>query len=388
MIGQRGVPATYGGIERHVEEIGERLVGLGHEVIVYCRPRYASITTDYYRGMALRHLPAPRSKHLEALVHSANATVDAMRQQVDIIHYHALGPGLIAPLPRLLSRAHVVQTVHALDQDRAKWGRAASTVLAVGENLSAWVPEATFVVSRALQQHYRTRYGKPTTYLCNGADLRAVEPGAGGTSLADAGLEGRQYVLFVGRLVPEKAPDLLIRAFRELPGDHLRLVLAGASSFTDSYVETLYALAAADHRVVMLGNVDRVALAEFYRAAAVFVLPSAVEGMPLTLLEAAAHGTPVLVSDIAPHREMIEVDGPGRRLFPGGNAAALTTTLSAMLANLPAEKAGAEGRLEMLHAEYDWDRAASQVADTYTSIVAADARLSKRPGRGTVAVDS
>lgn len=243
MIGQRGLPATYGGVERHVEEIGARLVELGHEVIVYCRPNYSPEPREFYRGMTLVRLNTPESKHLEAIVHSAGATTAAMRTGVDIVHYHALGPGLVSPLPRLFSGAKVVQTIHGLDHQRAKWGRFASTVLGLGCWMSARVPNRTIVVSQALQEFYAAKYGKRTLYMSNGVDLpvRRANPQE---TLDALGIGSSPFVLYVGRLVPEKVPDLLIKAFKRIERDDLRLVIAGSTSFTAEYVESLHALAA------------------------------------------------------------------------------------------------------------------------------------------------
>ena len=371
MVGQRGLPATYGGVERHVEELGARLVDMGHEVIVYCRPHYSTDPLDQHRGMQLRHLGTPETKHLEAIVHSAGATFSAIHDKVDIVHYHALGPGLVSPLPRVGSRAKVVQTVHGLDQERSKWGRVASSVLGLGCWMSARVPDATVVVSRALQEHYRTTYGRATTYICNGVEPRDAHVPAGET-LQQLGLRAGGYVLFVGRLVPEKAPDLLLRAFARLERDDLRLVVAGGSSFTAEYVWSLRTLARRDPRAMMPGYVHGEPLEELYANAAVFVLPSEVEGMPLTLLEAAAHGTPILASDIPPHVEVLGSGGPGRRIFRHGDEDDLLLGLTRMLAQPETELVGAQENRLTVAKEFSWDRAAEELSRLYLQLVAGD----------------
>lgn len=370
MIGQKGLPATHGGVERHVEEIGARLAGLGHDVTVYCRPSYTSewppdnresIEVQTYRGLHLRPVAAVGTKHLDTISHSARSTAAAMHLRPDIVHYHALGPGLVAPVPRVLSRARVVLTVHGLDNERAKWGLAARVVLGTAHWMSARVPDVTVVVSRALVDHYTTRFGRATEYIPNGVDANAPCPP--GAVLAQHGLTPGQYLLFVGRLVPEKCPDLLIRAFRGLSGD-ARLVVAGGSSFTDGYVETLQRLAAEDPRVVLTGYVYGDQLAELYSNAAAFVLPSHLEGMALTVLEAISYGLPVVASDIAPNREVAE-DGPGYRLFHAGDQRALTTALSRMLsAGEPEREAAARVREQVL-AEHSWDIAAARMDEIY-----------------------
>jgi glycosyltransferase involved in cell wall biosynthesis len=367
MVGQRGLPATYGGVERHVEELGSRLVTMGHEVIVYCRPNYSTHPQAEYRGIELRHLNTVDSKHFDAIVHSASATYSAMRDQVDVVHYHALGPGLVAPLPRIFSRAKVVQTVHGLDQQRSKWGKVASSVLGVGCWMSARVPDATVVVSRALKDHYWSEYHAQTTYISNGVDEIDLEPSA--ELLEPLGLEPGRYVLFVGRLVPEKAPDMLMRAFRRLERDDLKLAIAGGSSYTAGYVGSLEQLAREDSRVVMTGYVHGEQLSQLYAHAGLFVLPSEVEGMPLTLLEAAAHGTPILASDIAPHREMLGESGPGRRMFRQSDEDDLLAQMTMILDDHAGEREAGQESRRWVHKEFSWDRAAEELSTLYRRLV-------------------
>jgi glycosyltransferase involved in cell wall biosynthesis len=366
MIGQKGVPATVGGIERHVEELGARFVDLGHDVTVFCRRSYSTERPREYRGMRLRHLPTVATKHLDALAGALLASVVATRG-FDVVHYHALGPGLAAPIPRYVSRAAVVQTVHGLDDERGKWGAGASRGLRLAQTMSARVPDETIVVSKALQQHYRTTHRRETEYVPNGVAVR--ETGADVRALERFGVTDRGYVLFVGRLVPEKAVDLLIRAFRRVPGD-TRLVVAGPSSFSDSYVAELERLARLDPRVVLPGAVIGDELAALYRHAGAFVLPSLLEGLPLTLLEAASFGVPVVISDIPPHREVCGREGPGVAIVPTGDESALTAALTAVLRNGDEARADADALRRHVVDAYSWDGAALATLDVYDRAVA------------------
>lgn len=362
MIGQRGVPATFGGIEHHVEELGSRLAARGHEVIVFNPDELRAGPLTEYRGMHVRSLPTVSSKHLDAIVHSGLATLATMASPVDVVHYHAIGPGIPAVLPPYASRSKVVLTVHGLDSERAKWGRGARAVLKVAEWLSARVPDATIVVSRDLAEHYRRRYHRRTWYIPNGVVEPTHRPAA---DIAERfGLTEGSYLVFVGRLVPEKAPDLLIRAFRRIPGD-LRLVIAGGSSFTDEYVRSLHALADADPRVLMTGYVYGPTLDELYTNAAAFVLPSSLEGLPLTLLEAASYGPPVVASDIPPNLEIVGSEGPGRRVFHTGDEAGLAAAIERALADPAAEReAAARFRSHVLDT-YRWDEVADRTESLY-----------------------
>lgn len=362
MIGQRGVPATFGGVERHVEELGSRLARRGHEVLVYCRSNYVDGSVTTYRGMRLIGLPTVGTKHLDALVHSGMSTLHAMCRGVDVVHYHALGPGVWAPLPRLIGRAQVVQTIHGMDNQRGKWKPAARALLGAAAWMSGHVPDKTITVSRALEAHYADHYGRRAVHVPNGVEEPSPHPAREITERF--GLHAGTYLLFVGRLVPEKAPDVLIEAFRQLSGD-TRLVIVGGSSFTDDYERRLARLAADDPRVLLTGYVYGTTLAELYTNAAAFVLPSQLEGLPLTLLEALSYGTPVVASNIAPHMEVLGEAGPGTRFFTAGEADELASALRTVLADLVAERRGAAAGKTRVLATYDWERAADLTEALY-----------------------
>lgn len=364
MIGQKGVPATFGGIEHHVQELGSRLAARGHEVTVFCRPNYVTEGREEFLGMRLRQLPTVGTKHLDAIAHSAASTIAAMREPYDLIHYHAQGPGMLAFAPRLASNSMVVLTVHGLDHERAKWSRTARAVLKTAGWLSARVPDATITVSRDLTNFYIRHHGCPAVYIANG-----VTDYFGSESVpVRFGLEQGRYVLFVGRLVPEKQPDVLIRAFRSIPGD-FRLVIAGGASFTNAYVEHLRSLAADDRRVMFTGYVFGNDLQSLYQNAGAFVLPSSLEGMPLTLLEAIASSTPVVVSDIPPHVEVVGYDARGHHVFPTGDVGALCRSLMAVLSDPVAERQGVALLRERVLRDYSWDAAADATERLYIRLV-------------------
>jgi glycosyltransferase involved in cell wall biosynthesis len=366
MIGVRGVPATFGGIERHVEELGARLAARGHDITVFCRSNYSGPVPGSYRGMRLTSLPTVGTKHLDAIVHSGLATMEAMAASYDILHYHAIGPGMLAVLPRYLARARVVLTVHGRDDERGKWGRGAKAVLGTASWLSARVPDATIVVGRHLERYYREAHGRRAVYVPNGVEAATPRPANG--ALARLGLVPGRYLLFVGRLVPEKAPDLLLRTFRRLPGDY-RLVLAGDTSFTDRFTGDLRRLAAGDPRVVLPGYVYGAELQELYSNAAAFVLPSLLEGLPLTLLEAASYGLPVVASSIPPHLEVLGSSGPGRRLHRPGDEDQLLGALGQVLADPAVERAGAAGVRDQVLRAYRWDDVTERTEAVYRSVL-------------------
>lgn len=368
MIGQRGVPASWGGVEHHVEALGSLLADREVRVTVYARRGYAR-QLRHYKGMRVRTVPTVGTKHLEATVHSLLSTILASLSSADVIHYHALGPGMWSWIPRLFTDKRVVQTVHGLDNRRDKWGGFASRMLSLCAWLSVHVPHATITVASDL----RDELVKPirrVTHIPNG--VRRLEPRPPGPLLERLGLAGRDYLLYVGRFVPEKRADLLLDAFRALE-DHpdLRLVLAGASSFTDAYAAQLQELAVRDERVVLPGYVFGAELEELYSNARLFVQPSDLEGLPLTLLEATALGVPTIASDIAPHVEVLAGDGPGHRLFAQGDGADLARVLREALHDDLADRAGAAALSARVRQAYSWDAAADMTLSLYREPVSA-----------------
>jgi glycosyltransferase involved in cell wall biosynthesis len=363
MIGLRGLPARAGGVERHVEELATRLVDRGHEVTVFCRPGYAPEVGGTYRGIKLAQLPTVKARGGEAFVHSGLSACATLGNRFDVAHFHAVGPGLFTPLTRALGRCAIVQTIHGLDDQRAKWGGAAQRVLRAGTLLSAHVPDEVVVVSRALVDHYRERYGRYTTYIGNGVP---VPERVDFDRLQRFGLEPQGYVAFVGRMVPEKDPALLLRAFRHVETDQ-KLVLVGDSSHTDGYMDRLRELAAEDPRVVLTGYQYGDDLAALFAGARLFVQPSLLEGLPITLLEAAAYGLPVLASDIAPHLEVLgDEGGAGRLVFRAGDLADLTAALSASLAaDQRTLRATADELRDDVVRRYDWDVATDLLEQAY-----------------------
>jgi len=283
------------------------------------------------------------------------------------VHFHAVGPGLLAPLPRYLSGARVVQTVHGFDADRAKWGATARRVLQVAQHMSARVPDATITVSRFLQDEYRRRYRRETIFIPHG--VIQPEPRPAHEIMQRYDLRPGGYVLFVGRLVPEKAVHLLIGAFRQLRSD-LRLVIVGGAASTPGYAQKLRSMANGDARILLTGSLYGPLVEELYENAAVFVSPSLLEGSPLTLLEAASRGIPLVVSDISAQRELSRSERPGYRLAAAGDENELAAALRRALADPVAERAGAERLQQLVLERYSWDEAARATADVYERVLA------------------
>ena len=365
MIGGRGMPTTYGGIERAIEELSVRLAARGHNVTVYCRTAYCDGRPPQHRGVHLRYLPAVNTKHLEAITHTALATVDAsFLRAFDVVHMHGTGPALLSPLARA-ARQHVVATVQGLDYRRDKWGAVARAVLRVGAWTAARAPHRTVVVSRELERYYVERYGVDARFVPNGVALPDHVPPS-----PPFALESGRYLLFLGRLVPEKDVHRLIDAYHDVPSD-LPLVIAGPSSHSDDYVRTLQAAAERDHRVRLVGPVygaEKEALLAHARA---FCQPSRLEGLPIALLEALSYGRCAVASDLPEHREVLSDDAAAAFVFRSGDTVSLRDTLTRVISDESAvARAGARGR-QIVAEHYDWNDIVDRLEVVYRELLAA-----------------
>lgn len=370
MIGSRGVPARYGGVETAVAELSARLATRGHEVTVYCRTEDYDEHPPAVRGIRTRYVGTPGGRTSGAFVQAMLATLDAMARPYDVIHFHAMGPTLFAPLPRMLGR-RVVCTVQGRDDLRAKWGPVTRRLMRIAAWSTARVPQATIVVSRELQAEFWTTFGRETTYLPNGISPIA-EPdwslSQQHAAVRRRGLEPGRYLLNVGRLVPEKRVDVLLRGFAGVPGD-VQLAIAGDSSYTSDFVAGLRAQANGDPRVHLLGPVYGPDIDALFRHAIGFVQASSLEGLPLVLLEACAYGLPVVVSDIGPHFEVV-ANEPGASVFAVGDAAMLTAQLCALLRATPTERLADAAKLrDHVLGQYDWESITDDTVTLYESLL-------------------
>lgn len=357
-IGGRGLVSKYSGIETYYEEVGARLAGMGHQVTVYCR-NYFTPPGKKHNGMHVIRLPTIRSKHLETLVHTFLSTLHVLARPCDVVHYHALGPALFSLIPRLAGKKTIV-TVQGLDWQRKKWGRVASAVLRVGERAAVRLPTRTMVVSQTLQDHYREAHAADTSYVPNGGVLRD-------RSLPDKilqwGLEPGEYILFLGRLSPEKGCHLLIEAYEKLNTD-IKLVMAGASSYCDDYSRQLKTHVS--KQIKILDWVSGEALAELLTNAMIFVLPSELEGLSLALLDAMGAGLCVLSSDVAENCEAVHGAG---FTFRRDDAADLADRLRFLIANPSVREAAGLAAKRRVREHYQWSGIAEQIEQVYLEVV-------------------
>src|SRR4030042_2626403 len=242
-IGQKGIPALGGGPERHVEELAKRLVAQNHEVFVYTRPNYTARGLKEYQGSKLISLPTIKTKHLDATVHSFLASIHLLFQKVQVVNYQAIGPAIFSIIPKIFRpNIKIIVTNHGIDWQRAKWGKFAKLFLRVAEWVSVYTADKIVCVSPQTVEYYRQKYEIEAEYIPNGVndyqlDLTDIIP--------EFDLAANKYILFISLFVPEKGGHYLIEAFKNLKTDY-KLVIAGASSHTNKYVEYLKKLAAND----------------------------------------------------------------------------------------------------------------------------------------------
>lgn len=312
MIGHKRIPSREGGVEIVVEQLAARMVQAGHSVDVYNRKGhhvsgekndvYLAGALKEYRGVRIITVPTFQDKRLNAVVYSFLATVRALFGRYDMIHYHAEGACSALWLPHLFG-VRTVATIHGLDWQRSKWGGFAARFLLFGEKVAVKYADEIIVLSKNMQKYFKDTYGRETVFIPNGVLKPRIRRDR--AIKKKWGLEKDSYILFLARIVPEKGLHYLLDAYMGLDTDK-RLVVAGGSSHTDDYMKQMEQKAAKDKRVLMTGFVQGELLEELYSNAYIYVLPSDIEGMPVSLLEAMSYGNCCLVSDIAENIEVVE----------------------------------------------------------------------------------
>ena len=364
MFGHKRIPSREGGVEIVVEQLAVRMAALGHEVTCYNRGGHHVSGAEFDTagdcpGVKLRTVPTLDKKGLAAVTSSFFAALRCAFGRFDAVHIHAEGPAFMSWLPKLFGK-RVIVTVHGLDWQREKWKNGfGSKYIHMGEKMAVRFADEIIVLSCSVQQYFADTYGRETRYIPNGVSRPVVMEAQKITE--EYGLEKDGYILFLGRLVPEKGVHYLIEAFRNVKTDK-RLVIAGGSSDTDDYTARLKEMAAGDDRILFTGFVQGRMLEELYSNAYVYVLPSDVEGMPLSLLEAMSYGNCCVVSDIPECAEPVEDKAV---TVPKGDVAALGETLQ-RLCDSPAETAMYQaGARDFICGKYNWDEVTQQTLELY-----------------------
>jgi glycosyltransferase involved in cell wall biosynthesis len=368
MIGHKNVNTRSGGVEVVVEELGSRMAMLGHEVTTYDRYEIDEKPEEKihsYKGMHVKNIPTLKSGKFNALIYSFFATINAVTKNYDIIHYHAEGPSVMIGLAKLFGKK-VVTTNHGLDWKRAKWGGFATKYLKYGEKVQAAKSDELIVLSEPLKDYFEDTYHVEPIEIPNGVNEFPCVPADSITK--KWGLKKDNYILFLARLVPEKGLHYLIDAYQKIHTDK-KLVIAGGSSHTDDYTAAIKEKVKDNPNIIMTGFVSGKEYNELFSNAYLYVLPSDVEGMPLSLMEAMSFGNAVLVSDIA---ENVKVGDAFAVFFEHGNVADLTEKLFLLLTHPDVVREYKSLTTDYILKNYSWDEITKQTLAVYEKVLGED----------------
>jgi glycosyltransferase involved in cell wall biosynthesis len=365
VIGAKGIPPKQGGIEHHCAELYTRIAKVGHRVDLYARASYTDTPwyhSYFYEGVRVISLPSLCLPGIDALIAGLLGAIAVTLRRYDIVHFHAVGLALFCGLPRLLTSAKIVVTCHGLDWQRSKWGKLSSLLIYLGERAAVAYAHEIIVVSETLQNYFWKMYGRETIYIPNApATFLRSDPSL--PYVYSLRLKPRRYIVFVGRLVPEKAPDLLIQAFQALAPVGWKLVLVGGHSDTPAYMEQLNQLVGDNENIHFTGQLLGSRLAEVVQQAGLFVLPSNLEGMPISLMEAMQEEIPVVASNIQPHQELV---GEERGLlFQRGNLESCVQALRWAIAQPEEMEEKAKLAKKYIRLNYSWDQSAVDTVGLY-----------------------
>lgn len=365
MIGHKRIPSREGGVEIVVEKLSSRLIEQGYFVDAYNRSGYHVSGKQYdaqyrkiFNGIRIITIPTFQNGKLNAIVYTVLATIRSLFGKYDVYHFHAEGPCAMLWLPKLFHK-HIIVTIHGLDWQRAKWGAFASKVLLRGEKNAVKYADEIIVLSDNVRQYFKDTYGRDVHFIPNGIDK--PESVKARDMVTKWGIKPGKYILFLARIVPEKGLHYLIEAFKQIDTD-MQLVIAGGSSHSSDYLSQMQELSKGDERIIYTNFVQGRYLEELYSNAYMFVLPSDIEGMSISLLEAMAYGNCCLISDIP---ENVEVVGSHAAVFKHADTADLKRALEELINN-PALAAEYRGKSqEFILNKYNWDDVTKATVELY-----------------------
>lgn len=364
MIGHKRIPSREGGVEIVVYELSNLMAKAGNRVDVYNRSgahvsgaEFKNDNMPIDGNIKIITVPTPKSKTLNAFVYSFLAAVRSLFGRYDVVHFHAEGPAAMCFLPKLFGIRTLV-TIHGLDWQRSKWGGFASKYLKFGEKTAAKYADEIIVLSRSVQDYFKNEYGRDTVFIPNGVNAPEIKKASLITQKYK--LEKDGYILYLGRIVPEKGIHYLIDAYSQID-TQMPLVIAGGSSHSQEYFEELKQKAQGKN-IIFTDFVQGRELEELYSNAYVYVLPSDLEGMPISLLEAMSYGNCCLTSDIP---ECTEVCGDKAVCFEKGNTASLKKQLELLLKNSDIVNGYKAEASQFICNKYNWQDVCRQTLSLY-----------------------
>lgn len=362
-IGQKGIPAKTGGVERYVESLATNLAASGQEVLVYSRfgTSPEEIARFKEKGIEIIELPALKGKNLEAISHTFLACLDLARRNVDVVHFQSIGPASLMWLVKLLKpRVPVIFTFHCQDYYHQKWGFFARLYLRLGEKIGCLLADKLITISKELTEYVIREHRRESIYIPNGANLSAKVPAQ---EIKKWGLNDQDYFVYIGRLVRHKGVHYLIEAYKRLKTDK-KLVIVGDGAYTDDYVRELHVAAEGNSNIIFTGNQSGRALAELYSNAYAFVQPSESEGLSIALLEAMAYKSVCLVSDI---RANLEALGQAGFTFNNTDINDLAYKMQFILDNPDKAENRAVEAYDRVKKEFNWEDISRRVLAVYPS---------------------
>lgn len=321
IIGHKRIPSREGGVEIVVEETAVRLIKKGYQVDAYNRKGKnvqdknadkENKNIKLYKGIKIITIPTINKKGIDALIYSILATIRALFGHYDVIHYHAEGSCAMIWLPHLFG-IRTVATIHGLDWKRSKWGGLATKYIKFGEKMAAKYADEIVVLSRGVKKYFKETYNRETNFIPNGVNPPTMRKA--NIIKKKYGLDKNSYILFLARIVPEKGLHYLIEAYNQIKTDK-KLVIAGGASHTNDYLKKIKEMVKDNPNIIMTGFIQGEELEELYSNCLLYCLPSDIEGMPLSLLEAMSYGCKCLVSDIEENTQIIDKYG---ETFKRGN---------------------------------------------------------------------
>lgn len=369
MLGQKRIPSREGGIEVVVEELSTRMVRDGHQVTCYNRSGHHVSGKEFdqeelkeYKGVRLKNVWTVNKRGLAAMSSSVFGAICCAFGRYDVIHFHAEGPCAMLWLPKLFGKK-CIATIHGLDHQRAKWGRFASWYIMLGEKCAAYFADEIIVLSEGVQRYFEDMYNRKTILIPNGVNKPEIREAD--LIKQQFGLEKDSYILYLGRIVPEKGIKYLVNAFKKTKTDK-KLVIAGGSSDTKGFLNELKELAKDDQRILFTGFVQGRMLEELYSNAYIYTLPSDLEGMPLSLLEGMSYGNCCVTSDIPECADVVEDKAV---TFYQGDVEDLAETLQFLCMNPETVAKYKAEAADFICKKYNWDDVTDRTVEAYARII-------------------
>lgn len=358
MLGHKRIPSREGGVEIVVGELATRMAKKGHNVVCYNRNRKEMDKIRDYKGVKLKYVVTVDKRGIAAMTSSLFASIRVAFGRYDVVHYHAEGPAAMCFLPKLFGKK-VIVTVHGLDWQRGKWGGFASKYILFGEKMAVKHADEIIVLSENVKKYFQDTYGRETLFIPNGT---TAHQGIEADEIKkEWNLEKDSYILYLGRIVPEKGITYLIDAYKKIDCDK-KLVIAGGSGDTDKFFESLIEGEKDNGNIIFTGFVHGKILEELYSNAYIYTLPSDLEGMPMSLLEAMSYGNCCLVSDIP---ECTEATGEMAVAFKKSDVNDLADKLKLLCEDKELVEKYRSSASEYICGRFNWDDVVDKTLELY-----------------------